>query len=380
MDPKTFPKPNGEFVSITGGGYAFIPYPLPPTFDQTSEILWLNSQAERELARLEGICTILPNPYLLISPFIHQEAIASSGIEETYSTITDLFVYEIENAKSAESDATKEVSNYAKAMNYGFESGRKLPFSLRLIRELHRILMDGVRGREKTPGEFRRVQVAIGSAKASLQEARLVPPPVPDMLRTLNEFELFCHTEDRIMPLIKAAMIHYQFETIHPFQDGNGRVGRLLISIYLHDMRYLSRPLLFISRYFERTRQEYYQRLQNVSESSDWNGWIAYFLRAVQEQCLRNSGTALKIIQLQKSYLKLLTESHAPARLLPVLDSLFITPATTAQILQTITKTSAPTSQTDIDLLEELGILKEVSGRRRNRIYQLEGLVKILES
>lgn len=357
-----------------------MPHPLPPPIPYDEDLAYALSNADKSLGNLNGIGRIITNPYLLIRPLLHQEALSSSAIEETYSTITQLYMFEIGGAEEFPQSNTNEVANYVKAMNYGFGSRRRIPFSLRLVRELHKILLKDVRGTARNPENFRKHLVAIGSPDRPINEARLIPPPKIEMEVALDQWEKFCHSKTKIPPLILAALIHYQFEVIHPFYDGNGRVGRMLISIFLHEKGYLDHPMLFISRFFEWHCQEYYKRLQSVNEVSDWKGWIIFFFEAVEKQSEQNLKTAQKIIDLQTKYVAILKRKDVPGRYFNILDHLFVFPLVTINKVKEVTNNTYPTAKTDVEKLVNLGILKEVAVSGRKRIFKMEELINILES
>ncbi len=380
MDIKLFKNPNGRFVKTGYGISAFIPDSLPPDIPYDDKLVELLSKAHSRLSELNGLGRVLPNPYLLIAPLMKQEALSSSAIEETYSTITQLYMFEIDEDKESNLSHTHEVANYVSAINYGFSPRRKIPFSLRLVRKLHKIMLTGVRGESKNPGHFRKHLVGIGNPDLPVEEARLIPAPKIEMGTALDQWEKFCHTDLNIAPLLLCALIHYQFEVIHPFYDGNGRVGRMLISIYLYEKKYLNYPLLFISRYFEQHRQDYYNRLQAVSEMSDWYGWFNFFLEAVAVQCEKNIDTARQLIQLRDKYHELLKEKQVPGRLFDILDHLLIFPIINTKRIKQITNTSDPTVLSDISKFVDLGILKEVPTSGKQKLFKMVELIKMLEA
>ncbi len=381
MDISLFKNPNGRLVKISDGGHAFVPNPLPPKIKFSDELYYLNSKADRALAELSGLTEILDNPRLLIVPYMHQEAVSSSAIEGTQSTLSDLFLSEIDERHESNHQDIREVRNYLAALEYCFSSERKLPLSLRLVRELHRILLKDVRGFSKRPGIFRKEQNYIApDRRQPISEASYVPPPKIEMGAALEQWEKFVYSEIYIPPLIQAALMHYQFEAIHPFSDGNGRIGRLLISLFLQEKGVLSRSILFSSKYFERTRQEYYQCLQDVSTESNWHQWISYFLRGVEEQCRINMESSRKIISLHRKYRNILKEAKVNARFLTILDELFISPYIDVRKARAITNVSYPTAKSDLELLQETGILSEIPILGRGRLHRMDELYKILEA
>ena len=276
MQPADFgPDAAGRVVRAPEGYWAFVPAPLPPALEPSWDLFSRLSDADRALSELAGRAANLPNPHLLIAPFLRREAVLSSRIEGTQASLSDLFFFEAgsPSARSATRrvpDDVQEVANYVRALEYGLKRTATLPISLRLIREIHGRLMKGVRGNHLMPGEFRRTPNWIGPAGCTLMDATYVPPPVPAMHAALDRFEKYLHQKPTLPPLVRLALVHYQFEAIHPFVDGNGRVGRLLIPLLLCHERLLPQPLLYLSAYFERHRTEYYRHLLTVSQTGSW--------------------------------------------------------------------------------------------------------------
>ena len=311
MDTALFKKsPSGRLVKASGGYWAFVPNNLPPKLEWNDAMVSLMSNADIALGTLSGLGETLPNPHLLIYPFIRREAVLSSRIEGTQSSLSDLLLFEATEIEKR--GDVREVQNYVRAMEYGLKRLRELPLSLRFIREMHGILMEGVRGEHATPGEFRQSQNWIGSPGASLNEATYVPPPVPDMQECLNQLEMFLHSETKLPPLVEAALVHYQFETIHPFLDGNGRIGRLLVTMLLCQRNVLSKPLLYLSAFFEHHRQEYYDLLLKVSIAGAWRQWIEFFLKAVIEQSGDAVSRSRRLQELHRNYTQLAREKRLP--------------------------------------------------------------------
>jgi len=275
----------GQVIRTQNGYWAFIPAPLPPEIEWTTPLISTLSEADRELSRLTTLAGNFPFPRLLVQPFIRREAVLSSRIEGTRASLMDLYHYESAQLTFLEpADDVREVHNYVLALDYGLERLKTLPVSLRLIREAHAKLMEGVRGGNLTPGQFRKTQNWIGPAGRTIETAKYVPPPVDEMQNALNDMEKFIHAETGVPILARAGMIHYQFEAIHPFLDGNGRIGRLLMMLLFHEWNVLSQPLLNLSAYFERYRQEYYDRLLAVSQQGNWEEWLRFFLRGISVQ------------------------------------------------------------------------------------------------
>ena len=261
-----------------------MPNLLPPELSLTWELAGELSAADRDVSELAGIGRTLPNPYLLIRPFMHREAVLSSRIEGTQASLSDLYFFEAASVPPSPQSDVLEVRNYVVALEHGLRRMKDLPVSLRLLREVHEKLMAGVAGEHLTPGGFRRSQSWIGPPGCTLNEATFVPPPVEELMSSLGELEKFCHAPSPLPLLIRLALIHYQFEAIHPFLDGNGRIGRLLLTLLLSSENVLPQPMLYLSAFFERNRDEYYRRLLAVSRDGQWLEWISFFLRGVAEQ------------------------------------------------------------------------------------------------
>lgn len=371
----------GRLVPTIGDGWAFVPHPLPPAISWDQALVGAVSRAERELGRLDTAGALLPNPHLLISPYLYREAVLSSRIEGTQTLLPDLLMFDVqpEDVERRTPDV-REVKNYVHALEHGFARLDELPLSLRLIRELHEKLMTGVHGRDRTPGEFRRVQNMIGSPECrSTQDARFMPPPPPEMLRALDDFEVYLHGRSELPPLVNLALIHYQFEAIHPFRDGNGRVGRLLISLWLGAQKLLSQPLLYLSAYFEHHRGEYYDRLLGVSLDNKWTEWIRFFLEGVSEQAADAVERSGKLLALRESFRKRLQVSGGSTRTLELADRLFKSPYMTASFAERLLGVSFPGAKGIIDKLVDAKILVEVTGQARNRVYAAEEVLRAIE-
>ncbi len=289
-------------MTKTPQGYvAFVPHPLPPQLDLKSHLSDL-SKADRLVGELRGVARNLPNPHLLIAPFMRREAVLSSRIEGTQASLSDLFFFEASGEQNPEVPDVREVANYVRALEYGLKRMEKLPLSLRLIREMHAELMHGVRGEHLTPGEFRRSQNWIGPPGCTLMDAVFVPPPVEEMKASLDAFEKYLHEPTTLPPLVRFALVHYQFEAIHPFLDGNGRIGRLLTTLLLCREGIFPQPLLYLSAYFETKQQQYYKFLLHVSLKGEWNAWIHYFLLGVSEQSQDSIARTEKLLELWTGY------------------------------------------------------------------------------
>jgi len=361
------------------GYWAFVPSPLEPTIAFDPELVKSLSGADRALSELAGIARTLPNPHLLIRPFMKREAVLSSRIEGTRASLSDLFFFEASEAEESRLPDVREVSNYVTALQFGLERLNELPLSLRLIREIHERLMRGVRGDERTPGEFRTSQNWIGPPGCTLMDATFVPPPVEEMKDCLDQFEKYLYSESGLPPLIRMALVHYQFEAIHPFLDGNGRIGRLLVTLLLCREDLLSQPLLYLSAYFEKHRRDYYRRLLEVSLHGDWLSWIRFFLDAIEEQSRDAIRRSDRLLVLWNGYRQRLQEARASALLLRLVDELFSYPAISARVASGVLGITHRSAQLNIDKLVAAGILREATGRRRNRIYVADEIVSIVE-
>jgi len=323
---------------------------------------------------LAEISRILPNPHLLINPFLRREAVLSSRIEGTHADVEQLALFEAEPSDSAAAPDVQEVSNYLRAMQHGLFRLTQTRISLQLIREMHEILLAGVRGEEKQVGQFRTRQNWIGSGGRGIEGARYVPPATQPMMDTLNELEHFIRTTDDSLFLIKLAFIHYQFEAIHPFLDGNGRIGRLLITLLLCERGYLPSPLLYLSAYFERYRDEYLEHLWFVSQKGDWKAWVDFFLRGIAEQSRDGINRAQQIQSLWQRY-RHLAQARRSTNLIQLVDQLFVSPAITATQAAKLLNVTPRAAQQNIEKLVEIGVLREVTGRQWRRIYLASELV-----
>lgn len=382
MELEAFRKsPAGRVVRAEKGDYwTFVPHPLPPKLVWTSALVAALSDADRALGELSGLGRSIPNPQLLMIPFVRREAVLSSRIEGTEASLTDLYAYEIRQLSFFAPPAdVHEVHNYVRALEYGLERLETLPLSLRLIRETHGRLMEEVRGEYQTPGEFRRSQNWIGPPGCTLNGATFVPPPVMEMHEALSDLEAYLHETSLLPPLIRVGLIHYQFEAIHPFLDGNGREGRLLVTLLLCAWRLLSEPLLYLSAYFAANRQAYYDLLLAVSREGKWEEWLVFFLKGVSLQAWDGVARAGRIQQLREEYRKRFQATRASAKLLQVIDLLFAQPILRVEQIRTALGVSIPTAQSYINRLEESGILREVTGQTRNRVYQADAVLAAID-
>jgi Fic family protein len=338
------------------------------------------SEADRALGALEGMGRILPNPNLLVIPYMRREAVLSSRIEGTQASLSDLFLFEAAKTEVKQAPDVKEVANYVVAMDHGLRRLPELPLSKRLVREIHDKLLTGVRGQEQTPGEFRKRQNWVGPKGCRLEDAIYVPPPVDQLEPLLDDWEKFAHEAGPIPPLIHCAILHSQFESIHPFLDGNGRVGRLLITLFLCERGYLSQPLLYLSGYLETNRTEYYQRLQNVREEGDWSGWVEFFLHAVAHQANDALACAHRILKLKQSYRDRVQRQSSSGTVLRLLDSLFLNPYLTVTEAAKKMKVSYNSAQSGLERLARLKVVKEITGKKRNRIFCAQELLHVIEN
>lgn len=367
MDPKEFKsKAAGEVILTLTGYYAFVPAPPPPQFDYPADLVILLSEADAALSELSGLGRYLPNPDLLIAPYVKREAVASSRIEGTQADLSDLLLDEVEPKNTPPGSDVYEVRNYIAALNLGIRSLNELPMAGRLIRQMHAVLMQGVRGEGLTPGEFRRSQNWIGPPGCTLATATYVPPPPDRMDECLKLWERFVNTRGAMPELVQCAIVHEHFEAIHPFLDGNGRIGRLLITLYLMERGRLSKPLLYLSSYIERHKSDYYELLQRIRTDGDWGTWLRYFLTAVRETARDAIVQSRALLALRDEYrAKLGTEHRAQA----LLDELFVNPYTTVARAAKQLGVTKPTAHKTIDRLVNVGMLREATGREWGRTW-----------
>ena len=358
--------------------WAYVPNPLPPKIEMDWKLVGLLSKADSKLGELSGAGQLLTNPNLLIRPFIRREAVMSSRIENTQSGLEDLFLFEADETEPPLMSDVREVLNYVRAMEYGIKRLEDLPISSRLICEIHEILMKGVRGEGATPGLLRTSQNWIGSPGCDLTNATYVPPQVPEMQRCFSDLEKYIHSDSQEPTLIQCALVHYQFEAIHPFLDGNGRIGRLLITFMLLEKGLLSQPLLYLSDFFERHRDEYYKLLLNVSQKGDWKAWLTFFLNGVRQQSEDALLTVQELLNLQSEYRALGTGRRVPKSVNPLIDYLFASPAVSVSELSKVWEISFPTVQRGVDYLIKKGILREITRRSRNRLFVADEILNII--
>lgn len=387
MDPKEFTElAPGRLVPTTGGVQAFVPDPLPENLELRGATVRLLAAAENALGRLAGTTAREFNPFLVASPLLRREAILSSRIEGTITTPEQLVLLEAEGdepRRRSRPDAdTQEVLNYVRAMHRGVELLKSLPVSLRLIREVHGVLLTGVRGERERPGEFRQSQSWIrGTLDADISNARFIPPPPPDMRKALHDLESYLNrdqTPDRDPLLVQLALIHYQFEAIHPFRDGNGRIGRLLIPLLLVSHRRLDGPFLYLSAFFERNRDRYMDLLLRVSQLGDWVSWIDFFLRGVYESASEANEQALALLDLRQQYHRRVQKGRSSALLIRLIDELFQRPSITISQAAALLNVTGPAARNNVHRLVSEGILREVTGRKRNQVFVADEIVSFM--
>lgn len=368
----------GRIVTTPEGYDAFVPAPLPPTLEYGQDLVLALSRADAALSELSIAGEQLPNPHLLIAPYLRQEAVLSSRIEGTRTTLSELLMDEVAAAPpERDPNDLREVRNYIDALEYGLARLSELPLSLRFVRELHERLMQGVRGTHATPGEFRRSQNWIGRPGSTLATATYVPPPVIEMNAALADWELFLHDRTSLPDLVQCALIHEHFEAIHPFLDGNGRVGRLLITLFLTERGRLTQPLLYLSAYIEAHRNEYYEALLGVRTDGDWRGWLLFFLTGVQETAVRAAAQAREIVRIREEYRQRVQDQP---KALALVDEVLRTPFVTVAEAERVLGVTNPTARTAVKALVAVGLLEEVGDRRWRRLYVARPVLDVLNA
>ena len=369
-----------EATLPTGERYwAFVPNALPPHVEFDRETVAILSEADQALGRLDGIGRTLLNPHMLIGPFLRCEAVASSRIEGTITDLRQFLLYEA-NPKDDEGSADSvEVANYIRALKYGLDSIRSRPISLQLLCETHQRLMAGARGEDKMPGRFRERQNMIGRMGQRPTEARFVPPPVLQMVGALRDLDAYIQGPRNLPTLIDLALIHYQFEAIHPFLDGNGRLGRVLVSLLLGERGCLSQPLLYLSSYLEDHKDTYMDHLLAVSRTGDWGPWIRFFLRGIAAQSRAAVDRCGELLDLREDYRKDLLAAGNSANDLRLLDALFEGPSTTIARAAKLLEMTVPGARNCVQRLVSAGVLEEVTGKSRDRIYLAPAILEIIQ-
>lgn len=371
----------GRYVRQPEGYRAFLPAPLPPAPEVrvAGELQRLLSEADRALGRLDGSVQTLPNPDLFVYMYVRKEAVLSSQIEGTQSSLQDLLAAEAHVLGRDIPRDVDEVVNYVRAMKHGLARLGELPVSVRLIREIHAELLHGVRGSRLTPGELRRSQNWIGPGGCTLAEATFVPPPPAEVPIALGALEDFLHRDDGLPLLVKIGLAHAQFETIHPFLDGNGRVGRLLITFLLCERGVLAKPVLYLSHFFKRHRPAYYERLQAVRDDGDFEGWLAFFLRGVAEVSLEAAATARRILELRETHRRAITDhmGRAAGNGHRVLEWLYEQPIVSVKEVQGLLGTTFAGANQIVQRLTGLGVLREFTGQARHRKFSYDAYVRL---
>lgn len=373
----------GRYLPQPTGYRAFIPAPLPPAppIRITGDLQRLLSNADRALGRLDGSVQTLPNADLFVYMYVRKEAVLSSQIEGTQSSLQDLLAAEAHVLGDGRPRDVEEVVNYVRAMKHGLVRLADFPVSVRLIREIHEELLKGVRGSRLTPGELRRSQNWIGSGGCTLAQATFVPPPPGQVPLALGALETFLHRQDDLPLLVKIGLAHAQFETIHPFLDGNGRVGRLLITFLLCERGALHKPVLYLSHYFKRHRQEYYERLQSVRDAGDFEGWLAFFLRGVAEVSIEAADTARRILELREQHRRAITEhlGRAAGNGHRVLEQLYEQPIVSVSDARELLGTTFAGANQIVQRLVDLEILTEFTGQARHRRFRYDTYVRLFD-
>lgn len=371
----------GRYVKQLEGYSAFIPADLPPSppIDLSLELQVLLSKADRSLGRLDGSILTLPNPDLFVFMYVRKEAVLSSQIEGTQSSLQDVLAAEAKILSPDQPKDVNEVVNYVDAMNYGIERLKELPVSVRLVREIHERLLKGVRGYHLTPGELRKTQNWIGPGGSTIHDAVYVPPPPHEVPAKLAQLEAFIHKDTTLPLLVKIGMVHAQFESIHPFLDGNGRVGRLLITFLLCEQAVLTKPVLYLSHFFKKHRQEYYERLQAVRDTGAWESWLMFFLKGVEEVSVEATHTAREIIAMREVHRMEIVEKfgRAAGNGHRVLEYLYANPIVSVGDVKARTGTTYPAANNLVGKLVEAGILREFTGHARNRKFIYDPYIKL---
>ena len=375
MRPEDFDENSpGRLVLSTFGGWTFVPNPLPPELVYSPGLVAELSRANLALGELSGAGRMLPNPHLLIRPFLRREAVLSSRIEGTVTRLDQLLLFETAQGQVGRDDDAEEVLNYVLALNLGLEAIRSgQPFTRGLLREVHKSLMQGVRGKDKRPGVFRDQSVAIGSA------SRFVPADPHQVAPLLDDFLKFLQEERSLPIVVQLAVMHYHFEAIHPFNDGNGRVGRLLITLMLCERKALSEPFLYLSAFFDEHREEYYDHLLAVSRHGRWEEWIEFFARGVAEQATDAALRTQRLLELAREYKHLTIQAGHSSKAQLLIDELFSSPYLTVNRAMQVTDTLAKAAGNMVEKLVTLDVLREITNQKRYRIFCAHRIIELLD-
>lgn len=370
----------GIYVEQAEGYRTFIPKALPPDppIIMNDELADLLSKANRSLGRLDGSAQLLPNPDLFVAMYVQKEAILSSQIEGTQASLEDVLAYRAISQRRRQPASIREVINHIDAMDYGIDRLKTLPAGTQLLKELHSILLEGARGKERSLGEFRQVQNWIGPPGSDIFTATFVPPQAIHVERLMSELGAYLNTDTTTPILVKCGLVHAQFETIHPFLDGNGRLGRLLVTLYLCQQKVLSRPLLYLSVYYKQHREEYYDYLQKVRAMGDWEGWLRFFFRGIWMVSEEAFDTARQIIAMREEHRDLILHMSSSAKGLLVLDMLFKNPMIDIREVARVLQVTYPAASNLVTELVKHDLLKEITGQRRNRLFAYEPYLALL--
>ena len=375
--PELDRSPCGHLVPTVEGFKAFVPNPLPRELPLSSPLISALDKASLAVGTLAGVGETLQNPHLLITPFLRREAVLSSRIEGTQASISDVFIFEA-GGERADAPDTREVVNYVHALNLGLERLNELPICVRLTNEVHARLMHGVRGENKTPGQLREHQNRIGTRGTNIEDARFIPPPPELVSDLMADWERFVNEDLEMPALIQCALMHYQFEAIHPYLDGNGRIGRLLITLFLCAREVLPTPLLYLSAYFDKRRDDYINHLFRVSATGEWEPWITFFLRGVEQQARDALIRSRRVRELHQRYVQLLQSKRESANALRLLDILFANPYVTAPRASELLGVTHAGAQGILNRLVRAGVLEHISGRWP-RLYVARELLRVIE-
>jgi len=370
----------GELVRQKGGYDTFIPNPLPPEIQYDDELHLLLSRADAALARLDGVTEVLPNPDIFVAMYVKKEALLSAQIEGTLVSLQGVLEFEANLKPKEDLRDIREVINYIGAMNYGMAQLQRGDLNLNLINESHKMLITGTRGSDKNPGKYKDVQNFLGTPGGSIFQASFIPPPPEKIEQLMSELETFIKQKDKLPVLIKIALIHEQFETIHPYLDGNGRMGRLLITYYLYWTKSLSRPLLYLSFYLKKNKPEYAEHLNKIRFHDDWESWLKFFLRGVIEVSENAIQSAREIIALKENSIKKLIEYKVGGtNAIRLLDLLFDNPTVSIREVAEKLNISPVAANKLVNKMVELGILLEITGKERYQKFAFIDFIKIIE-